>query len=181
MLRLAMVPMMAMAALMMSACQSHEDGTDPAYNVIVDVNMLGWNAGDTLFFPIHVTNPSTIRDPIVQGIPYQVGYSIRMSADYRFTRVPMQLIVQQTDTTGGHEHIVRNVMREHIAPAVRDTLGHPLGPSWGSLIDYDNYIENLIISFDSTGTYRMMLIPDLRNVKSFVGLSAIGITLSKQY
>lgn len=172
---------MAVVALMVSACQSNTDATEPDYNLVIDVPMFGWKVADTLFFPIQITSPSTIRTPILQGMPYQLGYSIRMSADYRFTRVPMQLIVQQTDTTGGHEHIVRNVLRQHIAPAVRDTLGHPLGPSWGSLIDYDNYINNLTIRFDSVGTYRMILIPDTRDVSGLVGLSAIGLTLSKQY
>lgn len=91
----------------------------------------------------------------------------------------MQFIIQQTDTTGGHEHIVRNVLRQRIAPAVRDTLGQPLGPSWGSLIDYEDYIDELTVEFDSTGTYRMLLIPETQHLSSFVGLSAIGITLSK--
>lgn len=171
---------MAVAALMVSACQNNTDGTEPDYNVVIDVPMLGWKVADTLFFPIQITSPSTIRTPLLQGIPYQLGYSIRMSADYRYARVPMHLIIQQTDTTGGHEHIVRNVLRQHIAPAVRDTLGHPLGPSWGSLIDYDNYINDLTIRFDSVGSYRIMLIPDTRDASGFVGLSAIGLTLSKQ-
>jgi hypothetical protein len=110
-----------------------------------------------------------------------MGYSIRMSADYHFTRVPMQFIIQQTDTIEGHEYIVRNILRQNIAPAVRDTLGKPLGPTWGSLIDYDNYIDGITIRFDSVGTYRMMLIPETQGLSSFIGLSAIGITLSRQY
>jgi len=166
---------------MASACQSSEDGTEPVYSEVVNVPLLGWDANDTLFYPVHVTNPTTIRTPIVQGLTYQVGYNIRMSADYRFTRVPMQFIIQQTDTSGGHEYIVRNVLRQNIAPAVRDTLGHPLGPTWGSLIDYENYIESLTIRFDSLGTYRMMLIPETQGLSSFTGISAIGISLSRLY
>jgi len=104
-----------------------------------------------------------------------------MSTEFPFTRVPMQLIIQQTDTTEGHEYIVRNIFRQNIAPAVRDTLGHPLGSSWGSLIDYENYIDGLTIRFDSVGTYRMMLIPETQGLSGFVGLSAIGITLSRLY
>ena len=177
---MAMVLIAAAATTIPSACSDQEDGTEPEYNRVVNVSLLGWGASDTLFFPIHVTNSTTIRTPIEQGIPYLVGYSIRMSADYHFTRVPMQFIIQQTDTAGGHEHIVRNVLRQRIAPAVRDTLGQPLGPSWGSLIDYDDYIDDLTVQFDSVGTYRMLLIPETQQLSSFVGLSAIGITLSKK-
>ena len=170
-----------MAMLAASACQSSAEPTDPAYSAVADVPLLGWKAADTLFFPVVITSPVTIRTPLVQGQPYLMGYTIRMSARYPLTRVPMQFVIQQTDTTGGHEHIVRNVLREHIAPAVRDTLGRPLGPSWGSLIDYDGFIDGLTIRFDSLGTYRMMLIPDTKDANGFPGLSAIGITLSRQY
>ncbi len=167
--------------LMENACSVKEEGTDPVYNKIVNVPLLGWKQNDTLFYPVHVTEPTTIRTPIVKGHPYQMGYSIRMSSEYHFTRVPMQLIIQQTDTAGGHEFIVRNILRQNIAPAVRDTLGQPLGPTWGSLIDYQNYIDGITVRFDSVGTYRMMLIPETQGLSSFIGLSAIGITLSRQY
>lgn len=167
--------------MLTSACNVRSDGTEPVYYEVVNVPLLGWTPNDTLFFPVHVTNPTTIRTPIEQGRPYQMGYSIRMSADYHFTRVPMQFIIQQTDTIEGHEYIVRNILRQNIAPAVRDTLGKPLGPTWGSLIDYDNYIDGITIRFDSVGTYRMMLIPETQGLSSFIGLSAIGITLSRQY
>ena len=173
--------MVAATTMMLNACQNNEDGTDPAYDKVIDVPILGWKAADTLFFPLQITDPTTIRTPILQGIPYTMGYSVRMSADFHYTRVPMQLIIQQTDTTGGCEHIVRNVLRRHIAPAVRDTLGRPLGPSWGSLIDYDGFIDDISIQFDSLGSYRMMLIPDTKDIHGFTGLSAIGLSLSKQY
>ena len=173
--------MVWVTAMVLTACQNRPDATVPDYNEVLDVSIFGWKDADTLFFPLQITFPSTIRTPIQQGIPYIMGYSVRMSADYHYARVPMQLIIQQTDTTGGREHIVRNILRQHIAPAVRDTLGRPLGPSWGSLIDYDGFIDGITIRFDSLGTYRMMLIPDTKDMHGFTGLSAIGLSLSKQY
>ena len=53
--------------------------------------------------------------------------------------------------------------------------------SWGSLIDYDGFIDDISIQFDSLGSYRMMLIPDTKDMHGFTGLSAIGLSLSKQY
>ncbi len=171
--------MLTLTIIMASACKGNEDGTEPIYCRVVNVPLREWSASDTLFFPVQVTYPTTLRTPIVQGLTYQVRYNIRMSANYKFTRVPMQFIVQQTDTTGGHEHIVRNVLRQNIAPAVRDTLGHPLGPSWGSLIDYENVIDGLTLRFDSLGTYRMMLIPETKGLSGFDGISAVGISLTR--
>lgn len=169
-----------MLVLVASACQRGADEDDLAYYRTASVPTLGWTNSDTLFFPIRITQPTTLRTPLVQGHQYQMGYSVRMSSSYPLTRVPMQLVVQQTDTAGtGREYVVRNVLRRHIAPVVRDTLGHPLGPSWGSLIDYEGYIDDVTIQFDSLGTYRMMLIPALQGRSRLTGLSAIGIMLFK--
>lgn len=165
---------MALASL--TACSSSQEPT-PDYNTVVDIPILGWSASDTLFFPIQVTSPATIRTPLQVGLPYHVNYSIRMTAGFELDRVPMHLILQQTDTAeGGHTRIIRNVLRQDIAPAVRDSLGKPLGNTWGSLIDYESPLNEVSLKFDSAGTYRLMLIPETGSLNSFSGLSAMGLT-----
>lgn len=170
----------AMALASLTAC-SNSQGVSPDYNTVVDIPILGWSASDTLFFPIQVTSPATIRTPLQVGKPYMVDYSIRMTSGFELDRVPMHLILQQTDTAeGGYTRIIRNVLRQDIAPAVRDSIGKPLGNTWGSLIDYESHLNDLTLRFDSTGTYRLMLIPATGSIDCFTGLSAIGLTFYRQ-
>lgn len=172
---------MVVAAISLTACSSpNPDVASPiGFNSSCDVDLKGWNPTDSLVFPILVTNPPTLRNPIHAGQCYSMLCNIRIAPEYPYTTVPMHLIVQQTDTlSGGHQHVVRNLLRQEINPAVRDSLGHPLGATWGSLIDYEAPLSgDISLKFDSAGTYRMILIPLTPDQSSLSGISSVGLTL----
>lgn len=171
--------MVALTSLSACSLPTHDSGSVTDYNHVADVTLSGWTESDTLFFPIEVTNPTHIRTPLQIGTTYRLGCSIRMASSYALNDVPMLLVVQQTDTVSGHTRIVRNLMREEIAPQVRDAEGRPMGNTWGSLIDYESRLDQLTIRFDTAGTYRMLLTPRTGPTSSFSGLSAIGLQLHR--
>lgn len=169
------------AAISLTACSNHSsDDASPEtdYNTVCDVDINGWNENDSLIYPIIVTSPASIRYPLQVGLPYTMRYGIRITTRYPYTSVPMMLVVQQTDTVeGGHEHVVRNILRQEINPAVRDSLGHPLGGSWGSFIDYEAPLPDIALRFDTVGTYRMMLTPLTGNGAQLQGIASVGLLL----
>lgn len=172
--------MVAVASLITACSPSNDaDGATVDYNTVCDVDISGWNENDSLIFPIQVNSPSSLRFPLQVGIPYQLRYCIRMTPKYPYTSVPMQLIVQQTDTIAeGQYHVIRNILRQEINPAVRDSLGHPLGGTWGSLIDYEGQISDVTLRFDTLGTYRMILTP-ITGGSPFSGLASVGLLLTR--
>jgi len=173
--------MVALTSLV--ACRQASDSTSGEldYSHVVDVSLYGWGPADTLFFPVEVTWPAHVRTPLRQGLPYDVHCSVRMEGGYRLSDVPMCLIVQQTDTLeDGHTHVIHNLLRQEIAPVVRDSLGLAFGSSWGSLIDYQTQLDGLTLQFDSVGTYRMLLIPRTGELPAISGISAIGLHLYRR-
>ena len=171
--------MAAVAILSLEACsRSAADAID--YNTAQDTPVFGWKSTDTLYYPIQVTSPASIRTPIEVGIPYHIICGIRMAASFDMMRVPMMLIVQQTDTLEGHTVIVRNLLRQPIAPAVRDSVGRPLGSHWGSYIDHEASLPaDLTLRFDSIGNYRMMLTPIIPGLPSLQGISSVSLSLRR--
>lgn len=169
---------MASSLTACSSLSSEASGREPHYNTVNDVPILGWTETDTLLYPVLLTTPPTLRTPLVSGRSYDVYCSVRMTPGYAYQNVPMQLIVQQTDTVGtGYEHVVYNMLRQDIDVLVRDSLSRPLGTTWGSLIDYEARVPNLTLRFDSAGTYRMMLIPHLDRQTPLQGIASVGIAL----
>lgn len=174
---------MAVLLISLTACSNPSNqllSTDADYNTTCDVNITGWGETDSLIFPLVVTTPATIRTPIQLERNYRLCYGIRITSQYPYTTVPMQLSLQQTDTqTDGQEHVIRNLVRTDIHPAVRDSLGKPLGSTWGSLIDYEALIPDLSLRFDSAGTYRIILTPHTDGAAPLKGISSVGISLVK--
>lgn len=160
-----------------SACSRNESQT--VYDSSVDVHLNGWVSTDTLFYNIVVTDPPSIKNPIVVGQHYQLSISLRYSADFPLTQVPFLLQMQQTDTVGGYTRPVRNIFRELLSPAVRDSMGLPLGDTWGSLISRQEQQTGLQVHFDTAGTYRFLIIPELGDQPSLPGLASIGLRLNE--
>lgn len=173
---------MAVAAMVsLSACSSNDAGPRTDYDKALNVPIMGWAGGDTLLYTLHVTQPATLQHPLQVGIPYHMRCSIRMTSGFGLTHVPLQLSVQQTDTVaGGHTHVVRNLLRCDVAPQVRDSLGRPLGATWGSLITHEQMLDDISLRFDSAGTYRIIVTPQAEGAQSFYGLSAIGLSLVRE-
>lgn len=171
--------MVALTSLSACSLPTHDPSLVTDYNHVADVTLSGWTERDTLFFPIEVTSPAHIRTPLQVGTLYRLGCSIRMASSYALCDVPMLLVVQQIDTVSGHTRLVRNLMREEIAPQVRDSEGRPVGNTWGSFIDHESRLDPLTIQFDTAGTYRMLLTPRTGPASSFSGLSAIGLQLHR--
>lgn len=174
---------MAVAMLSLAAC-SHPDphaltADEADYSAVCDVALKGWGTADSLIFAVQVTPEPTLRTPLHVGRDYDVYYSVRIAPQYRFTTVPMQFIVQQLDTLqGGHQHVVHNLLRQVVNPAVRDSLGRPLGPTWGSFIDYEAPLpEDVTVRFDSAGTYRMVLTPLLPDQTVLRHVASVGLSL----
>ena len=162
----------------LTACSSDGPYTAADYDTVIDVPVLSWMPTDTLLYPIVISSEATRYNPLRQGATYRLRCSVRMTAGFELTQVPMQFIVQQTDTAeGGHLRVLRNVCRHDIAPHVRDKRGQPLGSTWGSLICHEEVLPDVSLRFDSVGTYRMMLIPETSGLASFRGISAIGLSL----
>lgn len=160
-----------------SACNSNEPQT--VYDNSVDVHLSGWASTDTLFYDIVVTDPPSIKNPIVVGKVYQLSISLRHTAEFPLNQVPFLLQMQQTDTIGGYVHPTRNILKEHFSPYVRDSIGLPLGDTWGSLIARQEHKTGVHIHFDTTGTYRFLIIPEIGDLPSLPGLASIGLRLSE--
>ena len=177
------VPMLVMA-ISLTACSSHSSEAQAEvidYNSVCDVNISGWHEADSLIYPIIVTSPASIRYPLQVGLPYTLSYNIRITPRFGFASVPMLLMVQQTDTLpGGHLHVVRNILRQEINPAVRDSVGRPLGGTWGSLIDYEAPLSDVTLRFDSVGTYRMILTPLPGSNSQLSGIASVGLLLTRR-
>lgn len=171
-----MVVIMALIQINLSACSSQNDART-VYDTSVDVPLQGWTSTDTLFYSIVITDPTTIKKPVAVDHDYQMNISLRYSTSLRLTHLPFQLTLQQTDTLGGYEHPIRNIFRQDLSLEVRDADGVPLGDSWGSLYSIETPISSPTIRFDSTGTYRFMILPTLGDLKSLPGVASIGIQL----
>ena len=179
-----MAAVLLMAGL--TACSSDEgDATEEAsigYDHSADVPMLGWSFSDTLFFPLTVLAEPELRSPIVIGADYSLWCSVRHDASYSYQQLPLTFVVQQTDTTGtlnGTSRVVRNMLRRQMTLPIRRPDGHPLGTSWGSLIQYETEADSLTLRFDSAGTYRMLLIPDVPASQPLKGVASVGLTLRR--
>lgn len=180
----AILAVATVAAISLTACSTpnsdHESQTVD-YNTVCDVDIDGWHEADSLIFPVLLTTPATLRQPLQVGLPYNLRYSIRITPRYPYTTVPMQLTLQQTDTVaGGHLHVVRNILRQEVNPAVRDTLGRPLGGTWGSLIDYEAPLPDISLRFDTAGTYRLILTPLTAGNTPLSGIASVGLLLTRQ-
>lgn len=162
----------------LSACNLSDSGRT-VYDISVDVPLSGWASTDTLFYSVCVDDVASLRHPIERGVDYQLSVSVRHVSRYPFMSIPFTLIQQQTDTTQGFEHPVRNILHQSVAPVIRDSLGHQLGASWGSFITVNVPVPDVSIRFDSAGTYRFLVIPDLGTLTSVTGLSALGLRLSE--
>lgn len=163
------------------AC-SDRPATLTDYDQSVDVPCQNWRNEDTLFFPITVTDTPEIRTPLLLATDYHMDCCVRMGANYKYANVPMQLILQQTDTTSAsavQRHVIRNLLRQEIAPTVRNAQGQELGSTWGSLIQYEGRIEDVTIRFDTAGTYQMLLIPAIDGATSLEGIHSIGLSLTR--
>lgn len=170
--------MVALASL--TACSSELLSPSADYDTVVDVNMLAWASNDTLFFPVEVPETPSAQNLLKHDHTYRLRCSVRMSADYRLESLPMQLIVQQTDTlSSGHSHVVRNLLRENVSTRVRDKQGMVLGDTWGSLTTHEEMLQDVTLRFDSVGSYRMLLVPRTNGLAAFKGISAIGLSLVK--
>lgn len=168
---------MALILTSLNACSQNEGLT--VYNKSVDVHLEGWAPTDTLFYNITVTEPASIKYPIVTQRDYRMNMSVRFSTSLKLTHLPFLLTLQQTDTIGGYEHPIRNIFRQELSLEVRDTTGIPLGESWGSLYSVETTSPSPTIRFDTAGTYRLMIIPTIGNLKSLPGVASIGIQLEK--
>lgn len=166
-----------MAMLSLSACApSSPEPTagEVHYSLSADVDLHGWAATDTLFYPIAVCEPRDVRTPLVPQHTYRSACCIRTDASCRLTHIPMQLVLQQVDDQGA---VLRNVLRTEIAPQVRDDRGYMLGESWGSLYQYECDLPDLTLRFDSLGTYRLLLNPAIGSQAALEGIASIGLSL----
>lgn len=170
-----MVVIMALIQISLSACSQNDART--VYDTSVDVPLQGWTSTDTLFYSIVITDSPSIKYPIATHQDYQMNISIRYAATFGLTHVPFQLTLQQTDTLGGYEHPIRNIFRQDLSLEVRDAEGVPLGDNWGSLYTISTPISSPTIRFDSAGTYRFMILPNLGDQKSLPGVASIGIEM----
>lgn len=166
---------MALILINLSACSKNDELT--VYDTSVDVPLQGWTSADTLFYSITVTETTTIKNPVAKGHDYHMNLSLRYSSSLPLTHLPFLLTLQQTDTTGGYIHPIRNIMKQEFSLPVRDTAGIPLGDNWGSLYTISTPISSPTIRFDTAGTYRFMIIPNLGDQKSLPGVASIGIFL----
>lgn len=182
--RMAVILAVATAAVIsLAACSPSNDVTQLIvdYNSVCDVSINGWHETDSLIYPIILNSPATLRYPLQVGLPYSLRYNIRITPQFGYTSVPMQLIVQQTDTVeGGRLHVVRNMLRQEINPAVRDSVGRPLGGTWGSLIDYEASLPDVTLRFDTVGNYRMILTPLTTGSTPFSGIASVGLLLTRR-
>ena len=167
---------MALILINLSACSQSRQHT--VYNTSVDVPLDGWASTDTLFYHLTVSDSATIKYPIGLHQDYQLRVSIRYASHFPLLSVPMLLTLQQTDTTGGYERPVRNLMRQQLQPMVRDTLGLPLGNTWGSLISMEEATD-LTVRFDTSGCYRILLTPQFGYQRSLPGIASIGLQLCR--
>ena len=170
----------ALLTLELASCADASEA-DTDYDVVTDVPVMGWTEADTLCFAVQVAE-SVRHTPVpLRGIDYRLRCSVRIQPDYAFAEVPMLLIVQQTDTAGLGQgtRVVRNLMRRNISVRVRDAAGHPLGPTWGSMAQHEEMIDSLTLRFDTTGSYRLLLLPRAYNHTSLPGITAIGISLNR--
>lgn len=168
---------MAMTMLSLTACAP--SSPEPAagevhYDLSADVDLQGWAATDTLFYPITISAVRDVRTPLVAQHAYRSACCIRTDASCRLTHIPMQLVLQQVDEQGA---VLRNVLRTEIAAPVRDDRGYMLGESWGSLYQYECDLPDLTLRFDSVGTYRLLLNPAIGSQAVIEGVASIGVSL----
>ncbi len=175
-----MLAIMAIALTGLSACSSPNEPHTAVYDYSVDVPQSGWTSADTLFYDLLLTQPATIKNPIVPRRTYQLSMSVRFDASFPFTALPLQLLVQQTDTMGGYLHPVRNLLRRDLAPQLRDSLGQPIGHTWGSLITQSIPLPDLTLRFDSAGTYRLLITPQTGSHRSIPGIASVGVRLTQE-
>lgn len=170
--------------LNLTSCVSEADQeAQTVYDHSCDVSTHGWTSQDTLFYPVLITEMPELRTPIKYGRQCDLWCNIRTEADFPYTNIPMTLIVQQTDTTGsgnGTSHVIRNLLRHDLTLTVCNEDGRHLGDSWGSLVQLETKLDGLTVCFDTTGTYRMLLIPNLHNKVSLPGITSIGLTLRQK-
>lgn len=166
---------MALILINLSACSKNNELT--AYDTSVDVPLQGWTSADTLFYSITVTETTTIKNPVAKGHDYHMNLSLRYSSSLPLTHLPFLLTLQQTDTTGGYIHPIRNIMKQELSLPVRDTAGIPLGDNWGSLYTISTPVSSPTIRFDTAGTYRFMIIPAIGDLPELPGVASIGIEL----
>lgn len=166
---------MAVMVLSLSACSQNNAQT--VYSNSVDVPLLGWTSADTLFYNITVTEPATIKSPIAIRHDYQMNVDIRCSSSYPLSSIDYHLLLQKMDTTGGYNRPVANLLRQEITTVVRDTTGTPLGDTWGSLITLQTTRPDLSVRFDSAGLYRILLIPELGELREVPGIASVCISL----
>lgn len=186
-----MASLLLLLTLSLGSCIPVSDASSPAidYDYSCDVPLSGWRSQDTLFYPISVLTAPERRHPLRLGTDYDVWCSVRMTSSYPYGDVPMTLVVQQMEevthpvdslTTRTTIEVLRNILRHDLTAQVRLDTGEPLGGSWGSLITYDAPVhDHLSLRFDTTGTYRLLIIPKVPSGVSLTGLSAIGLTLRR--
>lgn len=166
--------------LSLNACSNESGDKSLGFDFSVDVPSRGWTAQDTLFYPIHITEQPEVRTPLLRDVDYDVFASIRMSSAYKFCNVPMTMLLQQTDTTGGMTHVVRNLLRQEISPIVRNDEGRELGANWGSLTQHEVQLDSISMRFDSIGTYRILLIPTTQEINALDGIFSVGLSLRQR-
>lgn len=175
-----MLAITATALTSLSSCSSPNEPHTAVYDYSVDVLQSGWTSADTLFYDLQLTDPATIKNPIVPRRTYQLSMSVRFDATFPFTTLPMHMLVQQTDTAGGYLHPIRNLLRRDLAPLMRDSIGQPIGHSWGSLVTQTIPLPDLTLRFDSAGTYRILITPHTGSHRSIPGIASVGVRLTQE-
>ncbi len=172
-----MATMFAMGIILTSQTACSPSEPDAVLDNSVDVRLDGWASTDTLFYPFTVADPATVTSPLLLHHQYRMKLSIRHSSEYPLLNVPFRLLLQQTDTVGGYLHPIKNLLHLDLAPEVRDTTGMPIGTYWGSLYTIENTLPEHSFRFDSVGSYRFLIIPEIGGQKKIPGIASIGIRL----
>lgn len=172
-----MATMFAMGIILTSQTACRPSEVNAVFDNSVDVRLDGWASTDTLFYPFAVTDPATVTTPVLLHHPYRMKLSVRHSSDYPLLNVPFLLLLQQTDTSGGYLHPIKNLLHLDLAPEVRDTTGMPQGTCWGSLYTTESTVPGHTFRFDSAGFYRFLVIPQIGSQQKIPGIASIGIRL----
>lgn len=168
-----------MAATLFGSCS--EGPGVLSYDKACDIDLSGWHAEDTLVYDIDIAEQPTPRQLLRLNTPYHIRFGVRHNNKMRLRELPLSIIVQEVDTTGGQRRLHHTMRHIHANLPLRTEHGRIRGKGWAATYQLCSGANpDVVLNFERQGNYRLLIMPDIEAATSLPGLSALMVELRSE-
>lgn len=130
-------------------------GSRGSYNKSADVRWEGWTPADTILFEVQVADSIKRGEgqKLLKDERYNLALSFRYSKRYRYTTIPV--------------HVIIGAKRYTVTPQTEDHN------TWSDFTQSEYYVPSIPVSFSDTGTQIVKVFPDT----TLTQIYSVGIDL----